>query len=813
MHKPSGLDLARHSSVHFFNKADATRKATRHFSQTSIGAKQCVPVFHPDRLPYRCWTNVLLVLLIWTSTITPFQVSFLGSESQSDSGFWFISERVCDCLFGIDFLINLNTAVYADEATHGALELSRSVIARRYFLSGRALLDLMCTVPWDLVASAMAGDPGSPHAHRAKAARLLRLITLVRMKRVLDAPDRMLQTLRDSTGISHAVTTLCSLLMACFLLSHWLACALHLTGVTQPSQCNWIIVYFNGLENNPLGDPCAPLSSPPSIGSVYVAALYWSVMTVTTVGYGDVAPYTDAERCMGIAGMLVGAVGYAVVIGAACGTVSQMSERSRALESALDTAARLGDSQASNSTAPLPPETLARVRGYLRYVHARGAAWAEGDAVALSARLSPALRAEIALARRGETLRGAHVFNSASPAALAELSSAMSLVTMPPGEVLIRAGDRCDRLSLLRHGLVLTVQSSPVRFRNVTLGSSAHEPEHHRRLADRLFNRAPDAAPPPLVHVPVFGVETLWRNPCAAHGALTLTYTELNIVTRDRLVSILDRHSSLKVAARVYALSCLLVETIRQLGVAHNRIHSSATVAAIRLRASVTQSEEELPPLPLASRNSRLRSATAPMSFSADTGKVSLSRLAPPHQLGAPLPALPGAAAAAPETMVAAVVAFQSAGAAKSAPSSPSVSPETLREGWRMATSHAQSQLNMTLLMVAMQSGAPELWPALVHCVLVLQRYCRRWLMKKRLAVIHSLTQCSLASGSKPSAAVLLGAAPGAPSQAVAEDAVAADDFSLVEAVSLALTPQLRAIAIAVESLISDVAALRNERA
>jgi len=47
----------------------------------------------------------------------------------------------------------------------------------------------------------------------------------------------------------------------------------------------------------------------------YLAALYWSVFTVLTVGYGDIVAKTDLERGYSILWMLIGVAFYAFVIG------------------------------------------------------------------------------------------------------------------------------------------------------------------------------------------------------------------------------------------------------------------------------------------------------------------------------------------------------------------------------------------------------------------------------------------------------------------------------------------------------------------
>lgn len=67
---------------------------------------------------------------------------------------------------------------------------------------------------------------------------------------------------------------------------------------------SWVDQYFDGF-----GEP------QPSISERYVAAFYWALVTMSTIGYGDVTPTTTAERCFGVVAMFAGTSIFAYVVG------------------------------------------------------------------------------------------------------------------------------------------------------------------------------------------------------------------------------------------------------------------------------------------------------------------------------------------------------------------------------------------------------------------------------------------------------------------------------------------------------------------
>ena len=73
-----------------------------------------------------------------------------------------------------------------------------------------------------------------------------------------------------------------------------------------------------------------------SNSKLYIVSVYWSVTTLTTVGYGDISATNDAERYFSIAVMIIGILCYSYIISSVSSIFSEIDSKHSVLDSKLN---------------------------------------------------------------------------------------------------------------------------------------------------------------------------------------------------------------------------------------------------------------------------------------------------------------------------------------------------------------------------------------------------------------------------------------------------------------------------------------------
>ena len=183
--------------------------------------------------------------------------------------------------------------------------------------------------------------------------------------------------------------------------------------------------------------------SSPSRTLDYVRAVYWTIATLTTVGYGDITPETPPQMLYAAATMLIGIGFFGYVLG---NVASLFSRLDAAREQYLELRDRVETFMRGNAV-PAPLRT--RVREYYRYLWRSRKGW---DVGAVLADLPPKLRVEIALCLNAEIIERVPMLKGANPRLLEEIVLELKPRVIIPGEEIFRAGEPGDAMYFIQHG-------------------------------------------------------------------------------------------------------------------------------------------------------------------------------------------------------------------------------------------------------------------------------------------------------------------------------------------------------------------------
>lgn len=224
-------------------------------------------------------------------------------------GVWDVidQELVVDFFFLLDIIANFFFAFHSSD--YEMID-SKKAIAKAY-LKGWFTVDVLAIIPFDKMFRVQGYNGLARILRLPKIYKLIKMTRLVRMLKIVKERNKLVkylgEVLKIGVGFERLLFAILLFLIAC----HIIACLWIFAGRVQQGEnslaefcatehANWICVNEFGSSSDI---------------TLYFSAFYFTVTTITTVGYGDISAYNTVERIICIVLMITGVISFSFASG------------------------------------------------------------------------------------------------------------------------------------------------------------------------------------------------------------------------------------------------------------------------------------------------------------------------------------------------------------------------------------------------------------------------------------------------------------------------------------------------------------------
>ncbi|XP_075049505.1 voltage-gated delayed rectifier potassium channel KCNH5 isoform X2 [Mixophyes fleayi] len=506
------------------NKAEVVHKHSRLAEVLQLGSdilpqyKQEAPKTPPHIILHYCafkttWDWVILILTFYTAIMVPYNVSF---KTKQNNIAWLVLDSVVDVIFLVDIVLNFHTTFVGP----GGEVISDPKLIRMNYLKTWFVIDLLSCLPYDIINAFENVDEGISSLFSS-----LKVVRLLRLGRVARKLDHYLE---------YGAAVLVLLVCVFGLVAHWLACIWYSIGdyevideVTNTiKKDSWL--YQLGLS---IGTPyrynatgSGQWEGGPSKDSLYISSLYFTMTSLTTIGFGNIAPTTDGEKIFSVAMMMVGSLLYATIFGNVTTIFQQMYANTNRYHEVLNNVRDF------LKLYQVPKGLSERVMDYIvsTWSMSKGI-----DTEKVLAICPKDMRADICVHLNRKVFNEHPAFRLASDGCLRALAVEFQTIHCAPGDLIYHAGESVDALCFVVSGSLEVIQDDEVV---AILGKGD-----------------------------VFG-DVFWKETTLAHACANvraLTYCDLHIIKREALLKVLDFYTAFANSfSRNLTLTCNLRKRI-----------------------------------------------------------------------------------------------------------------------------------------------------------------------------------------------------------------------------------------------------------
>lgn len=236
-----------------------------------------------------------------------------------------------------------------------------------------------------------------------------------------------------------------------------------------------------------------------SIIDQYVNSMYWSITTLTTVGYGDITPSTIPAKIFTMFVMVLGVGMYGFVIG----NISQiLSDRNRYKEKARE---KIADLQTFMKHYNVPRKVQIDTLDYVNTL--LGKRLSDNDSQII-ADLPNALQEELTMYMNIKLIKSLTIFEACGPLCLKQVALKLQKKSFSPGQYIIHEGDKGNEMYIINHGKV------DVRANNQTIIT----------LDDGMF----------------FGEQALIKHTTRNADVVSVSYCDLYILEKNDFLNLIE---------------------------------------------------------------------------------------------------------------------------------------------------------------------------------------------------------------------------------------------------------------------------------